>query len=487
MRTRPPNSLTSAEGEQQNDAQAPSLIPSTTSNPPPQNMPPPAPPPQFDPDTFFDSLSDDQVMGMMQFAPLPASAYDPNESWLDNTEVDAADMELFEEFMSNGSLPQALAAQSQSMMPVQGAVAGRQLPLTSLPVNMQAQAQFVKQENPFQGRLSTIDSSSLNLALNAENEAPPPSLIASHSNMADDTMMTSELSPAYSDTSSHVLGDSPDAPQVVASNVVIGDSSAMDTNTNVSMPFELPKSVIIANVPSTSATPPPTRAAADTKSKSRRTSSVSSSRTKRTSARTRDANVSRDVSPAAVTPVAVIENIVGDKVKSSDIYRDAASKPIKHQVELSADSALDRSVKNAINARANRQKHKQHVQALEEENALLKERIAQLERDKMQLERDKAAQQQEVTYLQSVIANDSTIARVLQGLGNVKQVRLTSGFVKANQQRKRTADDAMDASSEKRATHAGDVTAGVCLHVQNDDVSVEFCDRCANMAELGKT
>ena len=452
--------------------------------------------PQFDVDAFFDSLSDQQVMGMMQYAPLPAAAYANNDEWLEGEEVDDADMVLFEEYMSQGSLPQVMAAQPQSMMINQPlAVAGAQVPLASLPVNMQTQQPVVNKvvrnppQNPPQNKYSTIDTSAFNLDLNAENEAPPSSHAMQSNVRADDAAMTSQHSP-YSDSSSHVPYDSPEVPPQVASNVVV-DSVAMDTNAAASLPFELPQTVVDANLPSTSATSPGPQRRANSNSsssKTRRTSSTSSSRTKRPNTRLRDAPVSRDVSPAAVTPVDVITTIVGDKVEENELYRDVVTKPIKHQVEINVEGAHNRSVKNAINARVNRQKHKQFVQSLEEENSQLKDRITSLERDRRKWEEEKSVLKQEITYLKNVVANDSTIARVLQGLGNVQQVRLSSGFAKQHQQQRKrhSGEDAMDAISEKRAAQSGDVSAGVCLHVHNNDVSVEFCDRCANMSAIGK-
>ena len=205
-----------------------------------------------------------------------------------------------------------------------------------------------------------------------------------------------------------------------------------------------------------------------------------------------------------MTPVAVISDLVADKIQDDDLYKEVATKPIKHQVEINVDSAHNRSVKNAINARVNRQKHKQFVATLEDENAGLRRRIDTLEADAATLRTEKDLLQQEIRYLKSVIANETTIGRVLDGLSStVKDVRLTSGFQRRHQQRKRAATDDSadrgdaDSTDHKRAsrmrTDADDdvsplssssspPAAGVCLHVHSDSVSVEFCDHCAKMA-----
>ena len=240
--------------------------------------------------------------------------------------------------------------------------------------------------------------------------------------------------------------------------------------------------------PSSSVTKPKT-----TTSRSRQKKSHSTPRTRTRASKasaSSNAGSSRDVSPVAITPVEIITDIVADKIQDNELYKEVSSKPIKHQVEIDVEGAHNRSVKNAINARVNRQKHKQFVQTLEEENAQLKSRIEQLETNSEQLRTEKDLLQQEIHYLKSVIANDSTIGRVLQGLGTVKGVKLTSGFDKLH--RKRAADSSLSSDSEqKRASRRDDVSpsppaAGVCLHVHSDSVSVEFCDKCAKLASIGK-
>ncbi|XP_003390481.2 PREDICTED: CREB/ATF bZIP transcription factor-like [Amphimedon queenslandica] len=92
------------------------------------------------------------------------------------------------------------------------------------------------------------------------------------------------------------------------------------------------------------------------------------------------------------------------------------------------DAAVERNRKNAIAARANRQKKKEYVSKLEEqveslsaENKSLFERCRGLEGHVSDLK-------QEVVYLKSVLANQSSLSSILRGLPDIKGVSLQSSF-----------------------------------------------------------
>ena len=151
------------------------------------------------------------------------------------------------------------------------------------------------------------------------------------------------------------------------------------------------------------------------------------------------------------------------------------------------ESAKERSVKNAINARVNRQKHKVYVQTIEEENAALKEETITLKKKNEILQEEKDILNKEVIYLKKVIANQSSLAHVLSGLSNLKDVTLTSSFANSFKQvRKKSADSSADSVSTSDRSSAlspgSSVVGGVCVHVSGEKASLELCQKCAEMA-----
>ena len=178
---------------------------------------------------------------------------------------------------------------------------------------------------------------------------------------------------------------------------------------------------------------------------------------------------------------------------SPDLLKEAASRPIKHRLDVnSVDNAKERSVKNAINARMNRQKHKQYVQTLEEENQALKEETKELKRNNDILQEEKDILNREIVYLKKVIANDSALSTVLSGLNGLKDVRLTSSFAKCYKQvGQQATDDSIDTrlvskieprQVDLESSPVNRVSGGVCLTVSGDMASIELCEKCDQMA-----
>ncbi|XP_043927109.1 CREB/ATF bZIP transcription factor [Protopterus annectens] len=138
---------------------------------------------------------------------------------------------------------------------------------------------------------------------------------------------------------------------------------------------------------------------------------------------------------------------------------------------------VGRSNKNAIAARLNRLKKKEYITGLEgkvsvltsenkglkEENRLLNQRVQKLEG--------------EVNYLKAVLANESTLAQILCRLSGVNGMKITTSLFKECSE-----TDHDYALPRKRAKTREESSAGVCLHVDKDQVSVEFCSKCAQSA-----
>ncbi|CAM4729896.1 hypothetical protein PO909_022627 [Leuciscus waleckii] len=136
--------------------------------------------------------------------------------------------------------------------------------------------------------------------------------------------------------------------------------------------------------------------------------------------------------------------------------------------------------KNAVAARINRLKKKEYVTGLEQrvgslttENRVLKQENGNLNKRVEELEN-------ETRYLRAVLANESMLAQLLSRLSGVNGMKFsTSLFQESNE------NDHDYAMPRKRVkVEDKDTAGGVCLHVDKDHVSVEFCTKCAESSSL---
>ncbi|CAI5773452.1 Hypothetical predicted protein [Podarcis lilfordi] len=158
-------------------------------------------------------------------------------------------------------------------------------------------------------------------------------------------------------------------------------------------------------------------------------------------------------------------------------------------------------LKAAAAARLNRQRKKQYVMGLESrlqglaaENRGLRDRNRGLCRRLRDLER-------ETSYLRAVLANQSALGRLLSRLAGDGRVGLrisSSGLVDDGAAAAvLEARPAYEASGDhdyalpvvpeggERKRAASPSAGGICLHVDRDQVSVEFCSACARRAAVG--
>ncbi|XP_060765380.1 CREB/ATF bZIP transcription factor isoform X2 [Neoarius graeffei] len=134
--------------------------------------------------------------------------------------------------------------------------------------------------------------------------------------------------------------------------------------------------------------------------------------------------------------------------------------------------------KNALAARLNRLKKKEYLNGLEQrvgsltsENRLLKQENGSLNKRVEELEN-------ETRYLRAVLANESMLAQLLSRLSGVNGMKFsTSLFQEPNEN---DHDYAMP--RKKAKVEDKDAAGGICLHVDKDHVSVEFCTKCAESA-----
>lgn len=150
-----------------------------------------------------------------------------------------------------------------------------------------------------------------------------------------------------------------------------------------------------------------------------------------------------------------------------------------------AVASLDKSRKNAEAARQNRLKKKKYMEDLEKDRARLKAENVVVKTRCVELQNKYKKLETEVAYLKSVLANQSMLATLIKNIPGTPGVNLTSSL-----SRKRPGE--MDQSSTETAspplkrlknstTEVGKLnhTGGVCLHVSNENVSLELCSQCS--------
>ncbi|XP_053392612.1 uncharacterized protein LOC123563972 [Mercenaria mercenaria] len=168
-------------------------------------------------------------------------------------------------------------------------------------------------------------------------------------------------------------------------------------------------------------------------------------------------------------------------VKVVKVVKTAAQ--TKQEIDDELLKALDdRNKKNAVQAKMNREKKKAYIKSLEDEIEELKCENFTLKENERKVSNERNELKEEIEYLKSVLANQSALSGLLKNIGNVENVKLSSSL-----NRKRSADLDHDYHNVvKRGKLTVRKTAGVCLHVDQGNVSLEFCSKCASMAKSGE-
>ncbi|XP_003976962.3 CREB/ATF bZIP transcription factor [Takifugu rubripes] len=145
------------------------------------------------------------------------------------------------------------------------------------------------------------------------------------------------------------------------------------------------------------------------------------------------------------------------------------------QTEHGRNPAGHVSNKNAIAARLNRLKKKEYVNNLEKKVSVLSAENGTLKQENCQLTSRVEELEGETRYLRAVLANQSVLAQLLSRLSGMKLS--SSLFQNAN------PNDHDYALPRKRVkVKEKETSGGVCLHVDQNHVSVEFCRECAESA-----
>ena len=131
--------------------------------------------------------------------------------------------------------------------------------------------------------------------------------------------------------------------------------------------------------------------------------------------------------------------------------------------------------KNAILARENRRKKKEYVTTLESEVAKLNRQKNDVINDLKRAHTNIDSLKEEVSYLKSVIANQSTISALLKNIPNASGVNFKQLSSENNREVKPAKRPRVDHDYVSTTTTS---SPGVCLHVAEGSVSIEFCKQC---------
>lgn len=134
----------------------------------------------------------------------------------------------------------------------------------------------------------------------------------------------------------------------------------------------------------------------------------------------------------------------------------------------------------AAAARLNRLKKKEYVMGLESRVRGLAAENQELRAENRELGKRVQALQEESRYLRAVLANETGLARLLSRLSGVG-LRLTTSLFRDSPAGDH--DYALPVGKQPpEPLEEDDAAGGVCLHVDKDKVSVEFCSACARKA-----
>nr|XP_033804246.1 CREB/ATF bZIP transcription factor [Geotrypetes seraphini] len=133
--------------------------------------------------------------------------------------------------------------------------------------------------------------------------------------------------------------------------------------------------------------------------------------------------------------------------------------------------------KNAVAARLNRLKKKEYVMGLETRVNCLASENQELKDENRQLGRRVKELEEETRYLKAVLANESVLSQLLCRLTGVNGLKLTTSLYREAEE-----SDHDYALPRKRLKAEEETSGGICLHVDKEKVSVEFCASCARNA-----
>ncbi|XP_022621688.1 CREB/ATF bZIP transcription factor isoform X1 [Seriola dumerili] len=175
------------------------------------------------------------------------------------------------------------------------------------------------------------------------------------------------------------------------------------------------------------------------------------------------------------------------KDQDSGIEASTGSSPERMSSDLKIKNRQNQSShvinKNAIAARLNRLKKKEYVNSLEKKVGILSTENNMLKQENSQLTKRVEELEDETRYLRAVLANESMLGQLLSRLSGVNGMKLSSSLFQGPD-----SNDHDYALPRKRVkVEEKETSGGVCLHVDKNHVSVEFCTKCAESASTSLT
>lgn len=163
-------------------------------------------------------------------------------------------------------------------------------------------------------------------------------------------------------------------------------------------------------------------------------------------------------------------------IKVIKVIKTSDTSSMEETQEQIYEAMEERSRKNAIQAKMNREKKKAYIKSLEDDVEQLKKENKTLKVNNEKLQKSYKTMEEELEYFRSVLANQSALSSLLKNIPQVKNVQLSSSFSR----KRKSIESDHDYPLPKKIADS----AGVCLHVHQDKVSLEFCAKCSSAASV---
>lgn len=144
--------------------------------------------------------------------------------------------------------------------------------------------------------------------------------------------------------------------------------------------------------------------------------------------------------------------------------------------------------KNAVAARENRQKKKMYIHNLERKVAILTNENGDLQKRLNQSEKEASDLKNEVEYLSAIIANVDGISALVKHVSKAPGISFIGTSLNASgngSHCKSTSPPVTNDVAVRRSSriHSKVDNPGICFHVTNNNVSLEFCKMCSSKAK----
>lgn len=190
--------------------------------------------------------------------------------------------------------------------------------------------------------------------------------------------------------------------------------------------------------------------------------------------------------PSKSQPLSTLTTVPSSQERALVMSNESSASTHDPKVRLCLDGQrlsegqIERNRKNAIAARMNRQKKKEHLVELEEQVKSLSQENSSLSERCLGMEGTIDRLQQEVIYLKSVLVNESSLSCVLSGLSNIKGVHLQ--LPGAKRPREYPEQERAGVHTKKVKTEYLQPSGGICLHIAGEIASLEMCSQCSMRA-----